>query len=697
MRYKITGWLGDGAMGVVYDAVHLDIGRHAALKVLHESLATDRSEVEAFWEEARAATKIGSPYIVEIYDMAELPDGRLVSVMELLDGQTLEHEVHEAPMRPGRLIAILRQACKGLAAAHDEGIVHRDIKPANIFLRSANAKTKERSDRLSILDFGLAVILTGDTHGRELMGTPYYMAPEQILGKPFDGRLDQYALGCTAYELVVGTPPHTGQTLKEILREHLKTDAVPPRQVAGEHAIPEALEKVLLKCLAKTPEERFRDMRDLEAALCEAQIEAGLNTAWDDLPIPDVDPERREAIIAKMPDPGFAAGAKRKPWLIPAVAAATAAVVLGATLYLTHEEATPEAVLAIEQIAMQAREAAARALYLYPPADDPSAPTAYSRVLDLERLRGEAEDLAKDTALDLRREFAETLVYLGDGYWDKEGGKAFAIDYYAQAIVFDESNERAAERASLTPGQLANLKRKADEVDFSDEELTALAPLVVLANKDVKKRRAGLKKLTKKPEQNPLSAHLELAKLLAAAEPVPDKRERKKPPPEPPPAPPPDPAVTEGDTGDAVVVEDNGNGGKPSTSPAGEEPATYKRNPKKAREIARQGTKALRSGSWREAETLFHQALTQDRRCAPALIGLSDVYFERGDHGGAVKYAEKAVAASGKNGGYRIRLGDAYFKVLRYADAKAQYERAKALGSSKAEGRLAKLAATIGG
>jgi serine/threonine-protein kinase len=177
MRYKITGWLGDGAMGVVYEAVHLDIGRHAALKVLHEALTTDRTEVEAFWEEARAATKIGSPYIVEIYDMAELPDGRLVSVMELLNGHTLEQEVQNTPIRPGRLISVLRQACKGLAAAHDEGIVHRDIKPANIFLRAANVKTKERSDRLSILDFGLAVILTGDAHGRELMGTPYYMAP----------------------------------------------------------------------------------------------------------------------------------------------------------------------------------------------------------------------------------------------------------------------------------------------------------------------------------------------------------------------------------------------------------------------------------------------------------------------------------------------------------------------------------------
>jgi len=223
----------------------------------------------------------------------------------------------------------------------------------------------------------------------------------------------------------------------------------------------------------------------------------------------------------------------------------------------------------------------------------------------------------------------------------------------------------------------------------------------VLANKDVKKRRAGLKKLTKKPEQNPLTAHLELAKLLAAADAAPTEK-RSKPPPKPPPEPPPEPpepVVTEGDTGDMVVEEgDDVKSGKHSTSSGGEDSTpAYKRNPRKARELAKQGTQALRSGSWQEAETLFHQALNQDRGCASALIGLSDVYFERGDHGGAVKYAEKAVAAASKNGGYRIRLGDAYFKVLRYADAKAQYERAKELGNSRAEGRLAKLAATIGG
>ena len=194
-RYRLIRWLGEGGMGVVYEAEHEDIERRVALKILRLEATEDPQLAAQFRDEARAASRIGAPNIVEIFDFGELPDGRLFICMELLDGKDLVPATETDARPPAEVIAIFRQLCKALGAAHKAGIVHRDIKPENIIL----VRKGGRDGVVKVVDFGISAVL-GQERRNKIAGTPHYMAPEQIRGHAFDGRLDQYAAGCVAYE-----------------------------------------------------------------------------------------------------------------------------------------------------------------------------------------------------------------------------------------------------------------------------------------------------------------------------------------------------------------------------------------------------------------------------------------------------------------------------------------------------------------
>ncbi|HEY8376721.1 MAG TPA: serine/threonine-protein kinase [Nannocystis sp.] len=324
-RYRLIRWLGEGGMGVVYEAEHVDIERKAALKILRYDLSRQPEFVQVFRAEARAASRTGHPNIVEVFDFGELPDGRLFICMELLDGKDLVPASETDARPPAEVIPILRQLCKALGAAHKAGIVNRDIKPENIIL----VRKGGRDGVVKVVDFGISAMVGDERHGK-IAGTPHYMAPEQIRGQPFDGRLDQYALGCVAYELLTGNPPFPGDVLDAVLLAHCDEAPPPFRQVRPDLTIPPALEQVVLRCLSKRPEDRYPDMNELEAALCEAQIAAGLRTAWDDLPLPELPPERAERLRARMPGP------KPPPrrWLWPAIAGAST-LAAAATILVT--------------------------------------------------------------------------------------------------------------------------------------------------------------------------------------------------------------------------------------------------------------------------------------------------------------------------------------------------------------------------
>ncbi len=667
-RCRIVRWIADGGMGVVYEAVHEELGRAVALKVLRPEYSGRTELGLQFREEARAATRIGSEHIVQVHDFGTLPDGRFFFTMELLLGSRLSD--HLAALDLQRVVGVLRQLCKGLAAAHDAGIVHRDLKPDNVMLTARDG----RPDFVKILDFGLATMQGGDA-GIGHAGTPWYMAPELILGLDIDHRVDIYALGCTAFELLTGRPPFADDDAKDVLMAHLERPP-PSLDPLAPRPIPPAIEEVVMRCLAKDQQARYANMRALELALVEAQLTARVFSEWDDLPLPIMAPGQRERIEAELRRgrQGRPAWRRRGIWG-PAVAGLLGIGAATVALWPAEPEITVSATDdRMSDMMIAARAAAAKANFVYPPADGPSEPTAFTRVLELERL----DDLAAiDAARVLRVEFAGTLVRLGDEYWDADGGQPFAIDYYAQAQLFTSLPVHAAGRLILTPGELASLRIKATDGSFTEAELIAAEPLAVLAQPDPQARAVAHSRLARRVERRSALAEQRLDRLIA--------REREEPAPSSVTAQPAPVAPLTDDAETRVAVDE----------PAGE--ASVVRDPKRAANECAAGEAALRDGRIDMAESAFERALDLDRRAPRALIGLSDVHFERASYGKAVQWAVKAVAAAPWNPAYRVRLGDAYYKVQRYREAETAYAKAAELGDGSASSRLEKVRTKIRG
>ena len=688
-RYRLLRWLGEGGMGVVYEAEHIDIERHVALKILRFDLSQEPEMAQVFRDEARAASRMGHGNVVEVFDFGELPDGRLFFCMELLAGKDLV-PVDGATREPTEVLGILRQLCKGLAAAHAHGIVHRDIKPENIILVSRGG----RDGVVKLVDFGISAMLAAGAAPGEssrISGTPHYMAPEQIQGQPFDGRLDMYAVGCVAYELLTGLPPFPGEVVEDVLIAQLDRAPTPPRQTTPGKDIPPALEAVVLRCLAKAPGDRYADMNDLEAALCEAQIAAGLRTDWDDLPLPEVDPERVARLRRAMPSPH--AEPTRRRWLVPVAALASLAAGVAITFVLLGGPPDDQARSEVDRIAEEALLAASLTNYVAAPVDQPEAPTAYKKVLELHAVTGDAEDLADERAAELRQQFSTGLIALGDKYWDVSGARPFAIEYYIWARTFDPDNARAIDRSGMAQGGFVQFQDKAATGGWQLGELQAMGLIGALADPDEQRRQDRVDRLL-------ATAELSLRDLLTVDEGLRGAGLR-------PPArarvasliPEPEPGPDVSLTPKVIPVPED----IPDTNP--ERPAKpgkpvlsrNQRDPARARELADQGAKALRAGKRSEAESLFHQAISFDNRNANALMGLSDIYFDTGAKVKAVQFAELAVEAAPQSRASNLKLGDAYYNVLRYRDALKHYEKALELGEDSAQGRIDKVKARIGG
>ncbi len=378
-RYLLKRWIGEGGMGVIYEAEHVDVKRPVAVKVLRPEYATNLQVIEAFRFEARATSCLDSPYLVKIHDYFELPDGRSALVMELLEGADLSRR-EEPVMPPARVIGIARQVCKALQLVHASGLLHRDLKPENIFL----CHERDRPDTIRVLDFGIARLSSYATSAQS-GGTPLYTAPEVVTGAAQGPRADIYALGCVLYELLTGTTAFGRDTVDETLRAHLEARPAAPSTHAPQ--VPPALDAVIMRALAREPDDRYPDMAGFEAALCEAQIAAGLSTMWDDLPLPtDIPAEQRSRLLAEMPDPTL----HRSPGRLGLWAALVASVALAGAgaLALTRSEVTTVQTLSPEQIeadtlSLAARTAGSRAAWGLPSARRHSARTAYQAVLAL--------------------------------------------------------------------------------------------------------------------------------------------------------------------------------------------------------------------------------------------------------------------------------------------------------------------------
>ncbi|HEX5058635.1 MAG TPA: serine/threonine-protein kinase [Kofleriaceae bacterium] len=266
--YRIVKQIGEGGMGSVWLAEHAMLGRRAAVKLLHPSYSSHQEIVQRFFNEARAATSISDPGIVQIFDFGNQPDGQAYIVMELLEGEPLDTRLE----RQGRLpidetLRIMRQVASSLGAAHARGIVHRDLKPENIFMvRDPEVVGGERA---KLLDFGIAKL--GEQSGVQtqtnmIMGTPAYMSPEQCRGaKHIDARSDVYALGCVMFTLLTGRPPFTAEGHGDWIVMHITQPA--PRLASVLPHASAMLDQLVAKCLEKDPNARFANGAELAGAL----------------------------------------------------------------------------------------------------------------------------------------------------------------------------------------------------------------------------------------------------------------------------------------------------------------------------------------------------------------------------------------------------------------------------------------------
>jgi serine/threonine protein kinase len=258
-RYEIINELGKGAMGVVYQAQDPQINRTIALKILREDRVTSEDFVKRFLKEAMAIGRLSHANIVTIYDVGQ-DHGTIYLAMEYLEGRPFNDIIRESTLNPTEIAMLAIQLAESLDYAHKKGIVHRDIKPSNIMLTPDN--------QVKITDFGIARIedpsMHQQTRAGEILGTPVYMSPEQVMGQPLDGRSDLYSLGVILYELAAGRRPYSGENLTAIFRAITMDNPQDPSEINP--SIPPGLSKLIMKGLNKEANDRFQTGQEMAEA-----------------------------------------------------------------------------------------------------------------------------------------------------------------------------------------------------------------------------------------------------------------------------------------------------------------------------------------------------------------------------------------------------------------------------------------------
>ncbi len=270
-KYEIEARHGAGGMSVVYKARHKWMKKTVAVKMLLSERLHKSSNIARFQQEARAAGALSHPNLMTVYDLGVTPEGVPFIVMEFVEGIGLDEVIErDGKLAPERCLNLFLQACEGLAAAHDKGIVHRDIKPSNVMITAG----RDGAELVKIVDFGIAKLLPTEgeealrlTQTGESFGSPLYMSPEQCLAQPQDARSDIYSMGCLMYEALTGSPPLTGRSTLETMTKHLEEVPHGLPDGVGNARLREQLEAILFKAMAKEPERRFQTMDELGKAI----------------------------------------------------------------------------------------------------------------------------------------------------------------------------------------------------------------------------------------------------------------------------------------------------------------------------------------------------------------------------------------------------------------------------------------------
>jgi hypothetical protein len=294
-RFRALHRLWKHPLGEVHGGTDATTGARVLVTALHAGPMIQDRVLEAAQQLVRETAALSSPFIAKPVDVQRLADGRVGVATEALEGAPLTNVSRNQPLPASRVYAMLRQVCRALAVTHARGIVHRGMSLGSIILRAR----AERPDAIVLTDFGIGALLDADlaVHKEDAALQP--VAPERISGQERDAREDMYLLGCIAYTLLTGGAPFRTGTPDAVRRRHAIEDPMPiTDRLRGARSIPVALASWVHRCLAKEPDDRFENVAELEAALCFAQIEDHVQTAWDDLPLPDVDASRRERIFS---------------------------------------------------------------------------------------------------------------------------------------------------------------------------------------------------------------------------------------------------------------------------------------------------------------------------------------------------------------------------------------------------------------
>src|SRR6266511_1304392 len=302
-RYEIDSMLGRGGMAEVYLGIDRVLGRQIAVKVLGSQFSKDNSFVTRFRREAQSAAALNHPNVVSVFDTGS-DDGTHFIVMEYIKGKTLSQVIREdGPLMPERAVEITLAVAEALAFAHRNGIIHRDVKPGNIMLTP--------SGDVKVMDFGIARATTSEsiTQTATVLGTATYFSPEQAQGARVDARSDIYSLGCVLYEMLTAQPPFSADTAVAVAYKHVQENPVPPSGLNRD--VPTSLDAIVMKCLAKNPDNRYQSAEELRQDL--ARFQAGRPVmATPILPLAPTEVVERTARPTSVL-PATATGAVEKP------------------------------------------------------------------------------------------------------------------------------------------------------------------------------------------------------------------------------------------------------------------------------------------------------------------------------------------------------------------------------------------------